>query len=323
MQKLVYIFLTTSITCFADLTIKDGKLVEKETVATESVHEHYSAILKAHQEKAWKNLEKEANIVIKNFSTSPFGRDATYFLALAYFYQEEYDMANLKLTNYLTHEATPRFFEDAIRYKFEIAEHFRNGARKHLMGFKSMPKWAPAGEDAIAIYDEVISALPHSDLAAQSLFGKAQVQAKREDYRAAIESYQTVIRRFSKHPLAVESYIGIGQIYLVQSETEYPDPDFLDLAELNLRKFRASFPGEEKIQVAVSNLEKMEEHYASSLFETASFYERTKKLGAAKIYYTKIVASFPKSQIAKKSQDRLETLEVKLAKIEAKKNKSD
>lgn len=319
MKRSIIFFALISTSCFASITIKDGKLVQKEETATESVQEHYSTLMQTYEAQDWKSLEKEAIIVSKSFPNTPFGRDALYFLGVAYFNQEDFEMANRQFKEYLTNEATPKYFEEAIRFKFEIADQFRNGARKHLLGLKSMPKWAPADDEALEIYDEVISALPHNEMAAQALYGKAKLQSKGEDYRAAVETFQTLIRRFSKHPLAVESYIGIGEIYLDQSKAEYPDPDFLDLAELNLRKFKSSFPGEEKIAAAVDNLHQMENHYASSFYETAQFYERTKKWGAAKIYYTKILASFPNTQLADRSRARLQVVNVKVAELEAKK----
>ncbi len=322
MRVLFILFLASSLCCFADYTLKDGKLVERDIASTQSVQEYHSSILKFYEAKEWRKLEKEAQVVIKNFPSTPFARDAIYFLGVAYFNLEDYEMANTHLTDYLTRQATPKYFEEAIQFKFEIAEKFRDGARKHLMGLKSMPKWMPAGAEAIAIYDEVISALPHNELAAHALFGKAEVLAKREDFRAGIESYQTLIRRFPKHPLAVESYIGIGEIYFKQSQSEYPDPDLLDLAELNIRKFRTSFPGEDRLAVATESFSRMQERYAMSLFDMARFYERTNKWGAAKIYYVKILQSYPTSQVAKQSQKRLEIVGAKLARIENRKSKS-
>ena len=37
-----------------------------------------------------------------------------------------------------------------------------------------MPKWVPARDEAIHIYDEVITALPHHELAAHALFGEGK-----------------------------------------------------------------------------------------------------------------------------------------------------
>lgn len=319
MRLLITLFLITSAICFGDYTLQDGKLVERKQVATKSAQDHHSNVLELYQSKNWKALEKESLIVLKNFAPSPFARDATYFLGVAYFYQDDFEMANYQFTDYLTSQSTPKYFEEAIQYKFEIAEQFRGGARKHLMGFKSMPKWLGASSEAISIYDEVISALPHHNLAAHSYFGKAQVYVKKEDWRSSIESYQTLIRRFPKHPLAVESFIGIGEVHLKQSQSQYPDPDYLDLAELNLRKFRSSFPNEEKLSVAEKNYAHMRDQYALDLFETARFYERTNKWGAAKIYYTKIVNKYPHSYVAEKSHKRLDAVQEKIDHLETRK----
>lgn len=310
----LFVFLLQTSLSWGAYTLREGKLVERETAPVDGVEEHYRKMIEAHEKKEWATLEKEALTLIRGFIGSPYAKEAVYFLGIAYFEQEDYEMANYQLTDYLTQQATPKYFESAIQHKFEIAEKFRLGARKHLMGFKSMPKWVPAGSEAIVIYDEVISALPHHELAAHALFGKAEILKKREDFRASIEVYQTLIRRFPKHSLSVESYVGISEIYLLQSRLEYPDPDYLDLAELNLRKFKDSFPREEKVAVAHNFFVQMQEHYAKNLYEIARFYERTSKWGAARIYYTKILSSYPDTQIAKESRERIPVVEEKLKK---------
>lgn len=317
--RITCLFLTVSSLCFADYTLQDGKLAPRETVSTLSDQEHYRAMIDAFEKRDWKVLEKQAQVLAKTFSNTPYARDVSYYLGIAYFNLGDYELANGELTQYLTRQATPKFFESAIQHKFEIAEGYRTGKKKHFLGLRTLPKWTPAGSDAISIYDEVISAFPHHDLAAHSLYGKGQILANREDFRAAIESYQTLIRRFPKHPLAIDSFIGIGGVYLLQAKAEFPDPDFLDLAELNLRKFRASFPGEEKLEVAAGIFRNMQDYYASCFFETARFYERTKKWGAAKIYYRKIVATYPESEVAAKSKERLEMVETKIQRFESKK----
>ncbi len=321
MRLLLILFLTASSLCYSDYTLREGRIIERKQIAKKSSTEHHSNLLEYYHNKAWNKLEKEAQIVIKNFERTPFARDAVYFLGVAYYEKGDYDLADQQFTIYLTSQSTPKYFEEAIQHKYEIAEKFRDGAKAHLIGKKSMPKWQPARKKAIAIYDEVISAMPHHELAAHSLYGKAQIYFRNQDWRSAIESYQTLIRRFPKHPLSIESYIGIGEVYKEQAEREFPDPDLLDLSELNLRKFYASFPGEEKVSLAEVNYANMRDHYAAALFDTARFYERTNKWGAAKIYYTKIIHNYPTSPIAIKSQYRLELVEKKLSRLEARKQK--
>ncbi|MBS0605333.1 MAG: outer membrane protein assembly factor BamD [Parachlamydiales bacterium] len=295
----------------AAYTISNGKLMNSNEVATMSVQEHYSAAMDAYQQKDWEIVIRHATIVIKNFPGTPFAQDALYLLGVGYFQVREYELANQNLTSYLKKQTTPKYFEEAIQYKFKIAEKFHGGAKKHMLGWESMPKWIPARDEAIAIYDEVITALPHHELAAQALFGKAQLLLKDEEYKSSVETYQTLIRRFPKHPLAVESYIGVGQVYLIQSQDQYPDQDYLDLAEINYRKFRQDFPGEEKLGVAEGMLFEMKEIYASHLYEIGRFYERTGKPHASYIYYTRIIAKYPDTKVSQLANRRLHKLNYK------------
>ena len=269
------------------------------------VRRHYSAAIDAFQKQNWDEVIHQSLIVVKNFSGTPFAKEALYYLGVGYFYTGEYEFANRFLTNYLKKQATPKFFEETIQYKFKIAEKYHQGAKRHILGWETMPKWVPARDEAIRIYDEVITALPHHELAAHALFGKAKLLIKEEEYKSSVETYQTLIRRFPKHPLAAESYIGVGEVYLIQSQEEYPDQDYLDLAEINLRKFRHDFPGEERLAIAEKLFQDMKEVYASDLYDLGRFYERTKKPQAAYIYYTRIIAKYPETKVSELASKRL------------------
>ena len=303
---LFILFATQTGALHASYTLKNGKLVNTNEVATLSVQEHYSLAMQAYQKEKWDELAKQTTIIIKNFSGTSFASEAQFYLGIANFHLGDYDVANEEFSEYLKIQVTPKHFEEAIQYKFKIAEKFKNGSRKHILGWGKMPKWLPAKEDAIAIYDEVITALPHEDLAAEALFSKAFLLCAQEEYESSIETYQTLIRRFSKKSLAAESYIGIAKVYLTQCEKEFASRDFLDLAEINLIKFKLDFPGEERVSVAEQMHLQMKEIYASSLYETGKFYERTKKIPAALIYFNKVLTHFPETKIAAHVKKRLD-----------------
>jgi outer membrane protein assembly factor BamD (BamD/ComL family) len=166
----------------------------------------------------------------------------------------------------------------------------------------------PAKDEALKIYDEVINALPNDDLAARALFGKGKISLEDEEYEASIETFQTLIRRFPQHGLIPEAYVEIARVYLIESKERYPDANFLDLASINLRKFRQDFPSDERIAIAETILAEMQEVYAKSFYEIAQFYERTKKPHASILYYSKIVKTFPNTRTAEQSKKRLQIL---------------
>ncbi len=279
-----------------------------EEVATMSVQEHYGLLLEAVQSEKWEEVVQQATIMIQNFPDSPFYQESFYFLGLGFFHKEEFDVANQYLSTYLKKQTALQHFREAIELKFQIADKFGGGYKKHLGGIQFLPRWMPVKDEAIEIYDEVINALPNDDLAAKALFGKAKVILGDEEYSSSIEVFQTLIRRFPKHALAPDAYVEIARVYLIESKERYPDADFLDLATLNLKKFRQDFPSDERIEAAENILADMQEVYAKSFYDIAKFYERTKKPHASVLYYSKIVKTFPNTKTAELSKKRLNVL---------------
>lgn len=296
---------------FAFLSL--AKIAPLQGAEIASAQEYYGMITSSYQSQKWDDLVLNCKILLENFRETPFAKDAEYYLAVGYFYLNDYDLANRRLSDYLKDSASPKFFEESLYYKFQIAEKFREGAKKHIIKWEKSPQWLPAREDALKIYDEVINTLPYHELAAKAMFGKAKIHAYFEEFRQGIETLQVLIRRFPGHELSAESYLEIGRIYLQQCKAQSLDPDLLDSVEVNLRKFRKAFPGEERWPEAEKTLNDMKEVFAESLYETARFYERTKKPGAAIIYYSKVVSKFPETKSAEKSSKRLEVLRVKTA----------
>jgi outer membrane assembly lipoprotein YfiO len=308
MHRYLFVLFFFSASLSAAYTVKSGKLVNTNDVANMSVQEHYSAAVDAFQKENWKEVIRQSNIVIINFPETPFFQESLFYLGAGYFHSGEYDLANKHLSRYLKKQAALQHFRDAIQLKFQIAEKFKDGEKKHLVGLEVMPKWMPAFEEAMKIYDEVISALPNDDLAARALFGKASLQFADEEFTTTIETYQTLIRRFPKHPLSPEAYVQIAKVYLTECQEKYPDSDYLDLAEISLRKFRHDFPSDERVLIVEKMLADMQEVYATSFYEIGQFFERTKKANAAILYYSKIVKTYPNTKSAELSKKRLKVL---------------
>ncbi len=273
-----------------------------------SAQEYNSALQQAISAEDWWAVIDYADILSYNFPASPLAKEASYIMGEAYYKVNQLEYANDCFTAYLNHISSPKHFEEAIEYKFNIAEQFSHGTRKRLFGSNKMPAWVPAKEDSIQIYDEVIAAFPHSEFAVKSLLSKARVQAYLEDYKPSIETLDILIRRFPKHDLAAEAYLEKNRVYLMQCQAQNLDPDFLDLTEVNLRKFRLAFPRESRIQEAEKLLTEMQEIFAQNLYETGYFFEKTKKIPASLIYYNKVVAKYPYTEAASVSREKIETL---------------
>ncbi|MBI3900887.1 MAG: outer membrane protein assembly factor BamD, partial [Chlamydiia bacterium] len=250
-----------------------------------------------------------ARRISAEYGKSPFAVEVPYIIGEAYFNLGKWELANENLSQYLSKASSPKHFEEAIHYKFLIAEKFREGAKKPLFGADWLPHLLSGNDDAIAIYDDVIAALPHHEIAAKALLGKAEIQAKDEDYKPSLETLDLLIRRFPKHDLAAQAFREKSQVYLMQLQDRNLDPALLDLAGLNLRKFRQAFPRESRIDEVEKDLEKMKELFAENLMVTGRFFEKTKKIPAAILYYSKVIAEYPDTEAAKEANLKLKKLQ--------------
>lgn len=270
-----------------------------------SATQYNSYLQESLTDRDWWAVIDYADILSYHFATSPFAIEAPYLMGYAYYQLGHYELANVTLNNYLSASGNHPHFQEAIRLKFDIAQRFESGEKKPLFGSHKMPKWLSAKEDAIQIYDEIIAAVPHSDMAPKSMLGKAKLQGDLEDYKPAVETLQTLIRRFPKQEAAAEAFLAIHRIYLDQCKNTSLDLDLLELSELNLRKFRLAFPREPRLAEAEKLLAEMQELFAQNLFETGRFFERTGKKPASKIYYQKVIAKYPGTEAAHAAREKL------------------
>lgn len=279
-----------------------------QTIATKPAEIYFQHGLEAMQRREWSEGSQEFTTIIQNFPGTPLAQESAYYLGIAYFHQAEYDFANDSFSNYLKGSQHPEYFEEAMTYKFQIANKFKAGAKRRFFGTTLLPKWMGDPGLAMQIYDEVVAAVPFHELAVQSLFAKAELQCQMRMYTESVDTYQQLIRRFPKHELTPRSYIAISKTFLEQVEFEEQNPDLLALAQINLRRFQQDFPREERVNEVEYDVQQLKESYARGLYETAQFYERTNHPVASAIYYHSAIAQFPDTQVAEHCLQRLETL---------------
>jgi outer membrane protein assembly factor BamD (BamD/ComL family) len=287
---------------------QEGELVSADIAATLSCEDHYTIATNAYLSGDWAVAEKHFAIVRANFPSTPMSIDSPFFQGICCYEQEEFEFANECFNTYLKGCPQPQYFQETMDYKFAVANAFAAGGKRRCFGTKQLPKILPAKNLAVQIYDEIIQIMPCHDYAAESLWAKGNMYWEEGAYNSAIDAFQTLIRRFPKHELTPKSYVAINQVYLTQAEWEFQNPDLLQLAEINLRRFRQDFPRDERVIQAEGDLIALKETYASGLWKTAKYYEGQGAPEAAKLYYLNAAKKFPETHIAEKCLERLEYL---------------
>lgn len=282
-----------------------AKYFNSEEEASNYLTVRYNLGCKYYNQEYWRKASSEFEKVIFYFPSSDAATEAAYYLAICYFKMKEYDFANEEFSNYLKTSGHPTFFEDAIYYKFCIAERFKMGKKRHPFKMRYLPKWISAQDSALVIYDEIVAALPNHELTVQALYSKADLLEKMREYRDCVETYQIIIRRFPKHEIIPACYLNIANAYVEQSRLEFQNPDILALAELNIRKFRDDFPRDERVAIAENSVYRIKELYAKGLCDLGLFYERMNQPDAAAIYFQSSMEEFPDTCVAKFCRSRL------------------
>ena len=255
-----------------------------------------------------KSARKSAESIVDSYQDHPMSPEVYYQLASLYLKEDEYEAAYEAVQLYLLHDATLRYYEEAYRIKLEVAHRFAKGYRKHIAGLKVLPKWSPAQEEALEIYDEVQAAIPRSELAAEALYAKAALQMHLGDHKASLDTFQVFLKKFSNHALAPHAHIKIGDIYVFNTKAQANDDSSLSLERLNYQRFKDNFPSDPRLRVAEGQIRAIEEILADGMYEIAAYYKRTNRPDAALLYYTQVVHHYPKSVVAHKAVNTIQYL---------------
>lgn len=272
-----------------------------------SASDYYQKFIHAIESQNYKWAEYYGTILLSAYPKSQFSTEVCFAMGKMYFAQQKLDLANSFFSECLKEEKVSKHFNEIFKYKLQIAQKYENGVKKPLFQSKLAPNWSSGKDEALQICEEIIMSLPKDNLAAEALFCKSQTLLSKKKYQDSIETLEKLIARFPNHPLALQGFIEIGKIYLLQTKKQFPDPDHLELVKINLDKMQASFPDHPKVQELKELLNQMESLFAERLFVVAKHYDLMKKPDSAAIYYTAIIQEYPNTKQAKVSKHLIDT----------------
>lgn len=288
---------------FILITLSGGFALCAEEGAQSRGYVVYQKAVAAFEKKDWFSFEQHATEALKIAPVS-FQEEILYLMGCHHFERAQWEKANVYFTKYLGSSPAPKHFAVVMEYKYKIAEHLH----KALHSF-SVKKWWSQKEvtnQVESLFNEVITSLPKHDLGAKALYAKALFQEEKGSFTAAAETFQGLIQRFPKHYYAARSFVGLGRIYLRQSQAESPDEHLLDLARLNIKKYTAVFPQGEEEATLQQLYSEMEQVFAQRLLVAAKFFQKKRQKKAASLYVNKILCLYPETPAGKDAQKMIE-----------------
>ncbi len=260
--------------------------------------EAFTNLQSLYQNQNWNKIISNSAIMVKEFPQSIFSKDVLFFTGVAYFHIDDPSIANDYLSKFLEKEGNSRFFEDALKYKFFIAEKFESGYYGHLWGIAALPRLESMWQEAYQLYDEVIMTLPRSEVAAKAMFRKSCMYLNDEKFDESVDGFSNLIRRFPSNTLAQEAYVQIMKVYKKQIKVGYLDPKCYEFALLNKKKFDLAYPSSPlKVEMEEAELDIID-LYAEDVYKSALFFDKKRKIDSAKMYLQALIAKYPTSRYA-------------------------
>lgn len=313
-KKIFFVFLCCLQPLQSEIVFKKGKLISPQFVSHKSYAELVEAYKKAVNQKNYKEASYLYKVIADNHSRLDFllsSNEDLFMKAVLAYYQSEWDLALKYLEKYLACSkfGSILYFKESYHFKYAIAEEFRMGKKRRLLGQHYLPKCVFSSDDALEIYDEIISILPNDSIAISAVFSRGKLLSAMEDYEGAIDSFKNIIQDHPSHALARDSYFAIAAIFLKQSEQRTSNPYLLDLAEVNFRRYRQAYPNDpDSYEHFVRQISQMKENHALGLSEIGQLYERKKMPLSAAVYYYNAIQKYPDTENAKFCKRKLDLL---------------
>ncbi len=293
-------------------------LVSVSALLFSSEEESFATLKSNYEGKKWGKVLSGTEEMITAYPESVFLKELHFFRAVAFFHQNEPEFSNRYLSSFLEMEGTSRYFEEAVKYKYFIAEKFENGFYGHLFGVAAMPKLESMWETAYQLYDEVIMILPRSEMATKALFRKAAMYRADDMYDESIDTYANLIRRFPRDTLAQQSYIEIVKVYRNQLKALYLDPKFYELALSNKKKFELEYPSSSLKLEMEEVIADIINFFAEDVYKSALYFDKKKNPESCMMYLKTLISKYPTSKFAPLAMQKLTVYELDSDKLKKK-----
>lgn len=275
-----------------------------------SEEEEFKELKNQFEIKDWNKVINSTDEMIREYPESVFLKELYFFRGIAFFHINDPDLANKYLDKFLQMEGGSSYFEEALKYKYFIAEKFENGYYGHLFGVSALPRIESMWDTAYQLYDEVIMTLPRHEIAAKALFRKASMYREDEKFDESIETFNMLIRKFPKNYLAQKAYIEIAKTYEREVRVLYLDPKCFEFAMINQKRFHLDYPSSKLKKEMEDVVVRIIDLFAEDVYKSALYFDKKNKIKSAIMYLKNLITKYPKSKYAILAMQKITSYDV-------------
>jgi len=285
-------------------TPKTGKWENPKASLKRGSAEQLAFAVSLYKTKDYKHAKREFAKLLKAFPKSSEAAESQYYLGVI-----EEDQGNLYKAYKAYQKVVDKYpFSERIK---EVIEHEYNIAERIMTTNQKKGKMAEvfaAENHAIEIFTKVIENSNYGPLAAKAQYKLGLIYEASAQYYDAEDAFSKVISKYPDSEWVEAAKFKVASCRRAVSRGPDYDQVATREARVKFEEFLRGNPDAALSKDAEKNIIELKEKEAESNFKVASFYEKQKDYGAAKIYYQDIVDNYPESKWFTKAQTKLQVI---------------
>lgn len=242
---------------------------------------------------------KYYKLVVDEYPNSIFAPEAYFQMGELYLemnmFSDAYKCCETILKNYSDY---PKF-NLVIGLEYKVAQKIQSGATPYLWGW--LP-WFSDYNEAIKIYESVVSNAPFSDYAPMALMNISIIAQELDRPELSIDALDRLINTYPQSMFTPDAYLQMAKTYRDMSAGADYDQASVVKAKDFYQDFMILFPDNPEVSTAEAGYEVMLDTHARSRLNMGDFYYYYRdNFKAASIFYNETITIAPKSLAAEEA----------------------
>jgi len=288
-------------------TPKSGKWVNPKAIAKSTPKEQFDFAKSFYDMKLYEDAKRELKKLLSAYPKSLEASEGQYYLGLIEEAQGNFYAAFKAYQKVIDKYPFSERIQEIIERQYKIGEAFMSGEKRKAMGVA-----LPVENPALEIFAKVVENSTFGPFAPKAQYKLGLVLKGLMRYYEAEEAFNKVISSYPDSEWVEAAKFQLAACRAAESRGAAYDQGAAKEAKEKFEEFVKEHPDAVLSRDAEQNIDQLNEKEAESSYGIGRFYEKQKAYESAKVYYNEVVASYPKSQWAARSLERLQLLERKV-----------
>ncbi len=274
-------------------------------LASPELGKDYKRVLDYWHRQKYKKVVKLCDRLLKARPAHPDRVEDLYYLKAEALYQmEELSKSQKSFEKLVKEFPHTQHLHEVTKRQLTMARAFLGNFRTKLFG---LPLYRTPGR-GIKILESIFERDPYGSFADDAQVEMANYYFHKHNYLEAGERYKLVYVNYPRSELREPAAFRWTQSIFLEGQGPAYDSTYLTESRHAFEAFLAEFPGSKFASSARQALEKIVGLQAEVYFDAGRFYERQRKLEAARLYYRLTASRFPETERAKQASRKFKQL---------------